>query len=291
MDRPQTQVHYTLEAPGEFLSGLLGVCEAAAFPLESGGVRTLPAEAGRWRILAPTEGRLRVAWADRAWSMEAPQAAAFPGSEELSLLAGTDCTLQELTLCGTNAEAVLSDCRRRAGLFFPRGGLALERMLHRLSAHGRHALSAEEASEAAFQLLLTLRSMASEGPAEGRRLPQVVEAALGILQREYAFLDGIGELADRLEVSQEYLTRCFCRCLGITPGRYLNRVRIENARLLLRQGGHSVQFVSDACGFTNANYFARVFRAAVGMNPAEYARLRPDSAAESEKRDDVLYVL
>ena len=56
----------------------------------------------------------------------------------------------------------------------------------------------------------------SAEPGAGKRLPLVVEAALGIIRREYAFLDGIGELAERLEVSQEYLTRCFCRFIG--PG-------------------------------------------------------------------------
>ena len=65
----------------------------------------------------------------------------------------------------------------------------------------------------------------------------------------------------------------------MTPGKYLNEVRIEHARLLLRQGRHSVQFVSDACGFANANYFARVFRRSVGVNPREYARQRSAPAA------------
>lgn len=291
MDQKKSEQVYSLEAPGEFLSGLLGVWEASALTLESGSVRALTAEPGRWRILAPAEGCLRIAWADRAWTMEAPQAAVFPGGEELSLLAGTDCTVRAVTLSGSTADTILTDCRRQAGLFFEKGGLALGRMLHQLSAHGRHALPAAEASEAAFQLLLSLHGTSSADPAGDRRLPLVVEAALGILRREYAFLDGIGELADRLEVSQEYLTRCFCRTIGITPGKYLNQLRIENARLLLRQGGHSVQFVSDACGFTNANYFARVFRAAVGMNPGEYARLRVEHTPEEEKHDSALYVL
>lgn len=290
MDRRPTESNTVLEAPGDFLSGLLGVCEVLDVELEAGSVRTFPVEAGRWRILAPAEGRARIAWADRAWMLEPPQGAAFAPGEELSLLAASACTLRCVTLCGSTADAVLSDCRR-TGLFFERGGLTLERMLRRVEAHGKTALPAKEASAAAFQLLMALHGTGSAGPAEGGRLPLVVEAALGILRREYAFLDGIGELADRLEVSQEYLTRCFCKYMGITPGKYLNQVRIENARLLLRQGGHSVQFVSDACGFTNANYFARVFRAAVGMNPAAYARLRPETAAEEEKRDGVLYVL
>ena len=77
--------------------------------------------------------------------------------------------------------------------------------------------------------------------------------------------------------------------MGITPGKYLNQIRIENAKLLLRQGNHSVGFVSGACGFANSNYFARVFRANVGMNPREYARR--EGITLPEDADSDLYVL
>ena len=278
-----------LEAPGDLLSELLGVCEASVLHPEAGSVLSLPSAARLWRILSPAAGSASIAWGDRAWTLSAPQAAAFPGGEELSLLAGEDCSLLVLVLQGMAADRVLSACRREGGLFFENGGVAVEHVFSLLSSGGSAAGKAAEASEAAYGLLMSFYGSQSAGPVEGKRLPLVVEAALGIIRRDYAFLDGIGELAERLEVSQEYLTRSFCRFIGMTPGKYLNRVRIENARLLLRQGGHSIQFVSEACGFTNANYFARVFRTAVGMNPAEYARRHSSDA--DRPHDEDLYVL
>ncbi len=283
-----------LEAPGDLLSELLGIPEAGAFLLQQEDVRTLPSVYGFWRILAPVSGSLSIAWGDRAWLLSAPQAAVFPGSEELSLLAGEDCSVRYMTLCGTAADRIFAACLREGGLFFKNGGLAVEHAFS-LLLPGSHSsassplVSAAEASSSAYSLLMALHGSQSSGPEAGKRLPPVVEAALGIIRRDYAFLDSIASLAERLEVSQEYLTRCFCRYIGITPGKYLTRVRIENARLLLRQGGHSIQFVAEACGFTNANYFARIFRAAVGMNPAEYARRQPPEAGKPH--DEELYVL
>jgi AraC-like DNA-binding protein len=302
---PKTDSKINLEAPGDLLSGLLALCELRSEALNPGDVRTFPASPGQWRLLTPLSGSLDLAWEDQTWTLDAHQAAAFPGSEGLSLLAREESLFLCLTLCGTAADRVLEDCRRQGGgLFFAAGGHGMESMLHSLSAHAGHAVSASEASAAAYRLLMNLVGTSAAAPAEGRKLPLVVEAALGIMRREYAFLDGIGELADRLEVTQEYLTRCFCRTIGITPGKYLNRVRIENARILLREGGHSIQFVSDACGFTNSNYFARVFRNSVGMNPRDYARRQrreaaPDAQRENgqipapdvPRRDDDLYVL
>ena len=278
-----------LEAPGDLLSELLGVCEASVLHPEAGSVLSLSSASGFWRILSPASGSVSIAWGDRAWTLSAPQAAVFPGGEELSLLAGEDCSLLELVLQGMAADLVFSACRREGGLFFENGGVAVEHVFSLLSSGGSAAGKASEASEAAYGLLMSFYGSQSAEPGAGKRLPLVVEAALGIIRRDYAFLDGIGELAERLEVSQEYLTRCFCRFIGTTPGKYLNRVRIENARLLLRQGGHSIQFVSEACGFTNANYFARVFRTAVGMNPAEYARRHSSDA--DRPHDEDLYVL
>ncbi len=280
----------TLEAPGEFLSGLLGVLGAEVLPLRAGGIRAFPAEHGVWRIAAPLAGRLRITAEDLSMPLEPGQAAALEGKEELSLLPAEDGELGLIVLRGEAADRVFAECRRQGGLFFARGGDAAERMLRLLAARPHRVFPAKDASEHAYRLLMAVCGTGSGGPAGQRSLPLVVEAALGIIRRDYAFLDGIGELASRLEVSQEYLTRCFCRETGVTPGKYLNQVRVENAKILLRQGKHTVQFVSDACGFANANYFARVFRQSVGVNPREYAR-QHEAEPEGLSQEDRLYVL
>lgn len=279
----------TLEAPGDFLSGLLGVSEVEILALRAGGVRELPEKHGTWRVLSPLEGRVRVTAGERCLPLEAGQAAAAEGTEELSLLAAEDCALCLISLCGSAADRVFAETRTQGGLFFERGGEAAARLLHVVTARHR-VIPAREASELAYSLLMALYGSGTPGPDGKSTMPPVVEAALGLIRRDYAYLEGIAELASRLEVSQEYLTRCFCKYTGITPGKYLNQVRIENAKLLLRQGRHSVQFVSEACGFANANYFARVFRASVGVNPRDYARARETQPA-ADGGEDRLYVL
>ena len=291
--RQSAELILNLEAPGDLLSELLGVTEASALQMEKDDIRALSSVSGQWRTLAPESGSVRISWGDRTWVLRAPQAAVLPGSEEISVLAGERCVLRILCLCGLAADRIFTACMQEGGLFFQNGGLAVEHAFSLMTSFDMAASAASvpgaEASSAAYGLLMSLYGTQSSEPESDLRLPLVVEAALGIIRRDYAFLDGIGELAERLEVSQEYLTRCFCRYVGITPGKYLTRVRIENARMLLWQGGHSVQFVAEACGFTNANYFARVFRTAVGMNPAEYARHQPSGKGSSH--DEELYVL
>jgi len=278
-----------LEAPGDFLSELLGVAEAFVLELHKGEVRELSEEKAVWRVLSPLRGGLRITAGEHSLPLLSGQAAVFEGHEELSLLSAEDCSLGLLAVQGMAADRVFLACREQGGLFFERGGTAAQRVLRVLSARPG-LVSAREASELAYGMLMALYGTGSAGPAGQRALPQVVEAALGIIRRDYAFLEGIAELAVRLEISQEYLTRCFFKYTGITPGKYLTQVRVENAKLLLRQGQHSIQFVSDACGFANANYFARVFRTSVGMNPRDYARMDTD-ASEQGHGEDRMYVL
>ncbi|MBQ6317198.1 MAG: hypothetical protein IJI13_06725, partial [Oscillospiraceae bacterium] len=153
---PPGESSWNLEAPGDLLSGLLGICELQSESLSAGDIRTFPAAPGQWRLLTPLSGSLDLAWADRTWTLAAHQAAAFPGGEGLSLLAREDAAFLCLALCGIAAERVLEQCRREGGLFFASGGLAMESMLHSLNAHAGRSVSASEASAAAYRLLMNL---------------------------------------------------------------------------------------------------------------------------------------
>ena len=76
------------------------------------------------------------------------------------------------------------------------------------------------------------------------------------------------ELAQHLAISENYLTRCFRQEMGIVPMTYLNRCRIKQARALLETGAASMSEVAFLVGFSDASYFARVFRKEVGVAPS-----------------------
>ena len=98
---------------------------------------------------------------------------------------------------------------------------------------------------------------------------------MGIIQEEFPFLEGLDELAERLEVSKAHLIRTFTKKTGISPGRYITHMRVEYAKLLLRSEDASITYVAEASGFANANYFAKVFRRETGMSPSEYLESAP----------------
>jgi len=282
---PETII--SLEAPDAVISGLLGVLEARRLTLAGSDVLPLPACAGGWYLLSAERGAVWVSAGSGSWSLAAAQALALPGDRAASLLPREDCALTLLLLSGEAAARLLQETAARGGLFFPLGGGAVQAAFRALSARA----DARAASAAAYELLIRLYATGCTQDHLPTRIPRIVAGAMALMQREFAFLDGIGDLAGRLEVSQEYLTRTFRACTGMTPGKYLNRLRVEHAKLLLRQEGSTVAFVSDACGFSNGNYFARVFRQFTGMNPREYVQAMSGAALPPDAMPESFYVL
>lgn len=79
-------------------------------------------------------------------------------------------------------------------------------------------------------------------------------------------------LADAAGVSEVYFRREFRRHFGLSPMAYIKKVRLDNARLLLRAGYFSVSEVAEQCGFESLSYFSYEFHRLTGMTPTECIR-------------------
>ncbi|MEU9449813.1 DJ-1/PfpI family protein [Streptomyces sp. NPDC048277] len=79
-------------------------------------------------------------------------------------------------------------------------------------------------------------------------------------------------LAARAALSPRHFARAFQAETGMTPGRYVDRVRLEHARRLLEDTGDGVEEVSRASGYGTPEAMRRAFLKALGATPAEYRR-------------------
>ena len=81
---------------------------------------------------------------------------------------------------------------------------------------------------------------------------------------------GVDRLARRAAMSPRHFARVFARETGVTPGRYIERVRIEAARRRLEESSEGVDAVAAACGFGSAEVMRRAFLRVVHVSPAAY---------------------
>jgi transcriptional regulator GlxA family with amidase domain len=89
----------------------------------------------------------------------------------------------------------------------------------------------------------------------------------------------VERLAARARLSPRHFARAFQAETGTTPGRYVDRVRLEHARRLLEDTADGVEEISRACGYGTSEAMRRAFVKALGTSPAEYRRrFRPASA-------------
>ncbi|MFF8605863.1 GlxA family transcriptional regulator [Streptomyces sp. NPDC015346] len=79
-------------------------------------------------------------------------------------------------------------------------------------------------------------------------------------------------LAARARLSPRHFARAFQAETGTTPGRYVDRVRLEHARRLLEESTHGVEEVSRAAGYGTPEAMRRAFVKALGTAPADYRR-------------------
>lgn len=89
----------------------------------------------------------------------------------------------------------------------------------------------------------------------------------------------VESLAARARLSPRHFARAFHAETGMTPGRYVDRVRLEHARRLLEDTADGVEEISRACGYGTPEAMRRAFLRTLGAAPAEYRRrFRPAPA-------------
>ncbi|RLV10547.1 AraC family transcriptional regulator [Streptomyces griseocarneus] len=82
----------------------------------------------------------------------------------------------------------------------------------------------------------------------------------------------VDALAARSGMSPRHFARAFQNEVGMTPGRYVDRVRLEAARRLLEDTDDCVNKIARVCGYGTPESMRRAFVRSLGASPAEYRR-------------------
>ncbi|MFD7669276.1 helix-turn-helix domain-containing protein [Streptomyces sp. NPDC059788] len=126
-------------------------------------------------------------------------------------------------------------------------------------------------SSAAFLAvhLLTRHSRAPERPSPAREDTRV-RAAIALMRDRLAEPLTLADIADEVHLSVFHLVRVFRGATGETPHRYLIRLRIEEAKRLLRDTDLTTARIAEHCGFADPSALSTAFLRHTGVRPSAY---------------------
>ena len=101
---------------------------------------------------------------------------------------------------------------------------------------------------------------------------RAMERAIAYLERRYALGVTLAETAAYAGYSPTYFSRLFRAETGKTFKEYLNELRLEKGRSLLRGSDLSVAEISTMLGYSDQSYFCRLFRQYAGVTPDKYRK-------------------
>jgi AraC-like DNA-binding protein len=100
----------------------------------------------------------------------------------------------------------------------------------------------------------------------------VAEKAAFYLRKNYAQKVTYEDLGHALRFHPNHIARCMIQAFGCTPIEYINRIRIDQAKILLVSTDWSTDRISEACGFTQSAYFSRVFKKLEKLSPSQFRK-------------------
>ena len=106
----------------------------------------------------------------------------------------------------------------------------------------------------------------------GTTTQKLIRQAITFVHANYGEPISRDSLATHLSVSENYLTNCFRKELGISPITYINRYRVRQACTLLKGGELNITEVALEVGFSDLAYFSKVFQREMGVSPSSYRR-------------------
>ncbi|MEK3732322.1 MULTISPECIES: helix-turn-helix transcriptional regulator [Paenibacillus] len=150
----------------------------------------------------------------------------------------------------------------------PAKALELLAALSSLAQHGHQPKSLWR-QQVVFQELIEQLAAALDTPAASPS-SACAEKAAAYLRQHYREDFKAQRLGDSINFHPVYIARCMQKEFGCSPVEYLQRYRIEQAKMLLLQTDMSISRVAEEVGFNHAAYFTSSFAKIEGISPRQY---------------------
>lgn len=119
-------------------------------------------------------------------------------------------------------------------------------------------------------LLTAAKGSTIKRTAELHKSGFIIDNALRTIHENYLFPLSLKTIATSCYCSEPYLSRIFKEHVGTTLTAYLNNFRVAKAKEKLDITSLPIAEIAHLCGFSDSNYFTRVFHEQTGISPSAY---------------------
>ena len=102
------------------------------------------------------------------------------------------------------------------------------------------------------------------------RLSKVTEIISHYIETNYMYDISMQDLARHMNYSEAYFCKLFKQCFNKNFTSYLTEYRVVEAKRMLAMPTVNVKDIGRAVGYSDSNYFAKVFKRITGQSPTEY---------------------
>lgn len=94
-----------------------------------------------------------------------------------------------------------------------------------------------------------------------------------IVRRTFRENLSVEDIAKQCNISASYLRACFLRAYGMPITRYREKLRIEEAEILIRSGFFKLREIAEKLGYCDIFHFTKNFTRAKGISPSKYREM------------------
>lgn len=107
------------------------------------------------------------------------------------------------------------------------------------------------------------------------KIPPILEPAVKYIRHNYNKDIKLPEVSSISDISYCYFSRLFSEAFGMGFNEYVIRLRLDHAKLLLSSTNRSAVSIAMEVGYSDCNYFNKIFKKKEGCSPLQWRKTHP----------------
>jgi YesN/AraC family two-component response regulator len=102
----------------------------------------------------------------------------------------------------------------------------------------------------------------------------IVQKCIDYIRESYANPINLASISEEFNISYSYLSYLFVKMTNMKMHHYINNIRIEHAKKILKTSSMKMYDIAQTVGFESPYYFSKVFKETTGLTCSEYKKAK-----------------